>query len=243
MINKRKNEAKKEINLFKFIENNRCFSKEWDVKKQNNKYIQTILDKSSKKQTGNKGYPDLLYVNEIKKLLILVENKASIKDHISKNEDNPVAFAVDGIKHYLSFFTNNKLNIEEETLKKYLKGWKIIGVAFSGDINDEYNHRLDTYIVDNNLIQNIGKSEILDEEDYLAFFENIDLEKISNDISKSSCEINRLLRNLDSQKRPILLSALMICLYPKESGADFKNSYSSWNTQTIIRNIRKWTNR
>src|SRR3989344_1655979 len=63
------------------------------------------------------------------------------------------------------------------------------------------------------------------------------LEKISNDISRSSSEINRLLRNLDSQKRPILLSALMICLYPKDSGADFKNSYSSWNTQTIIRNI------
>ncbi|MDA2936441.1 SAM-dependent methyltransferase [Patescibacteria group bacterium AH-259-L05] len=105
------------------------------------------------------------------------------------------------------------------------------------DINDEYNHRLDTYIIEEDVIQNINKSEVLDEEDYLAFFENIDLEKISNDISKSSSEINRLLRNLDSQKRPILLSALMICLYPKDSGADFKNSYSSWNTQTIIRNI------
>lgn len=76
-----------------------------------------------------------------------------------------------------------------------------------------------------------------DEEDYLAFFENIDLEKISNDISKSSGEINRLLRNLDSPKRPILLSVLMICLYPKDKGADFKNNYSSWNTQNIIRNI------
>ncbi|MBU4348143.1 type II restriction endonuclease subunit M, partial [Patescibacteria group bacterium] len=168
----------------------------------------------------------MIYVNEIKKLLILIEN-----------EDKPVDFAIDGIKHYLSFFTNEKLNKEKETIKKHLNNWKIIGIAFSGDINDEYNHRLDTFIVENDLIQNISKSEVLDEEDYLAFFENIDLEKISNDISKSSSEINRLLRNLDSQKRPILLSALMICLYPKDSGADFKNNYSSWNTQTIIRNI------
>ena len=98
----------------------------------------------------------------------------------------------------------------KETIKKYLKNWKIIGVAFSGDINDEYNHRLDTYIVKENEIQNINKNEILDENDYFAYFENIDLEKISNDISRSSSEINRLLRNLDSQKRPILLSALMI---------------------------------
>ncbi|MBU4338863.1 SAM-dependent methyltransferase [Patescibacteria group bacterium] len=237
MTNLRKNEAKTDINLFNFIKKNRLYTNEWNVKKQDNGYIQEILDKTSKKETGEHGYPDLIYVNETKKLLILIENKDQIKNHISKNGDNPVDFAIDGIKHYLSFFTNEKLDKEKETIKKYFKNWKIIGIAFSGDINDEYNHRLDTFIIENDLIQNIGKNEILDEEDYLAFFENIDLEKIANDISKSSSEINRLLRNLDSQKRPILLSALMICLYPKDSGADFKNSYSSWNAQTIIRNI------
>src|SRR3989344_4993843 len=235
--NTRKNEAKTDISLFNFIKENRLYSNEWNVRKQTNEYIQEILDKTSKKETGRNGYPDLIYINENKKLLILVENKDHIKDHVSKNEDKPADFAVDGIKHYLSFFTDKKLSNEKETIKKYLKNWKIIGVAFSGDINDEYNHRLDTYIVKENEIQNINKNEILDENDYFAYFENIDLEKISNDISRSSSEINRLLRNLDSQKRPILLSALMICLYPKDSGADFKNSYSSWNTQTIIRNI------
>lgn len=237
MANLRKNEAKTDINLFNFIKENRTYSNKWGVKKQDNKYIQEILDKTSKKETGEHGYPDLIYVNENKKLLILIENKDHIKNHVSKNENSPVDFAVDGVKHYLSFFTNEKLSKEKETIKKYLKNWKIVGIAFSGDINDEYNHRLDTFIIENDLIQDINKNEILDEEDYLAFFENIDLEKISNDISKSSSEINRLLRNLDSQKRPILLSALMICLYPKDGGADFKNSYSSWNTQTIIRNI------
>ncbi|HAI73785.1 MAG TPA: type II restriction endonuclease subunit M [Candidatus Moranbacteria bacterium] len=233
----RKNEAKSDIELFNFIKENRAYSGNWTVQKQANKYIQEVLDKTSKKETGKHGYPDLIYVNENKKLLILIENKDHIKNHVSKNEDKPVDFAIDGIKHYLSFFTNEKLNEEKETLRKYLKNWKIAGIAFSGDINDEYNHRLDTFIIEENLIQNINKSEILDEDDYLAFFDNIDLEKISSDIATSSSEINRLLRNLDSQKRPILLSALMICLYPKDSGADFKNSYSSWNTQTIIRNI------
>ncbi len=96
---------------------------------------------------------------------------------------------------------------------------------------------MDTFIVEKNLIKNINKNEILDEEDYIAYFENIDLEKIATDISKSSSEINRLLRNLDSQRRPVLLSALMICLYPKEKGKDFKNSYSSWSPETIIINI------
>lgn len=235
--NGRKNEAKTDISLFNFIKENKIYSNKWTVRKQDNKYIQEILDKTSKKETGNNGYPDLIYVNENKKLLILIENKDHIKDHVSKNENGPADFAVDGIKHYLSFFTDKKLNTEKETIKKYFKNWKIIGIAFSGDIEDQYNHRLDTYIIKEGEIQNINKTEILDENDYLSYFENIDLEKISNDISKSSSEINRLLRNLDSQKRPVLLSALMICLYPKDSGADFKNSYSSWNTQTIIRNI------
>jgi len=236
-MNERKNEAKTDIILFNFIKENRQYTNVWNVQKQDNKYIQEILDKTSKKETGKHGYPDLIYVNETKKLLILIENKDHIKNHVSKNEDKPTDYAVDGIKHYLSFFTNEKLEKEKETIKKYLNNWKIIGIAFSGDIHDEYNHRLDTFIVEKNSIQNINKNEVLDEEDYLAFFENIDLEKISSDIANSSSEINRLLRNLDSQKRPVLLSALMICLYPKDSGADFKNSYSSWNTQTIIRNI------
>ena len=234
----RKNEAKTDITLFNYIKENRVYSKEWAVRKlENSPYIQEILDKTSKKGTGGYGYPDLIYVNENKKLLILIENKNQTKDHISKNEDRPMVCAVDGIKHYLSFFTKDKLSQEKETIQNFLQDWKIVGIAFSGDINAEYNHRLDTFIVEANTIININEKGILDEEDYLAFFENIDLEKISSNISKSSSEINRILRNLDSQKRPVLLSALMICLYPNDDITDFKNSYISWNTQTIIRNI------
>jgi len=34
-----------------------------------------------------------------------------------------------------------------------LNGWKIIGVAFSGDINDEYNKRMDTFFIKDNKIE------------------------------------------------------------------------------------------
>ncbi|MCK4983645.1 MAG: N-6 DNA methylase [Victivallaceae bacterium] len=239
MTKSRKNEAKTDIDLFNFIKEKRIYNKTWTVKKQSNKYIQELLDKTSKKGTGNLGYPDLIYVNEDKNLLILIENKDKVKDHTSKNgNDKPVDFAVDGIKHYLSFFTDKKLSQEKETIKRYLEHWRIVGIAFSGDINDEYNHRLDTYIIENGEIQDIKNSEVLDEEDYIAFFENIDLEKIASDISKSSSEINRLLRNLDSQKRPILLSALMICLFEKKDLKNsFKDSYLNFDTQDIITNI------
>ena len=232
------NEANTDYNLRNFIEKNRIFKNDWIQQAiPNYPHIQTILNKTSKKGTGKQGFPDLIYINEVKRLLILIENKSQIKNHISKRKKQPIKYAVDGIKHYLSFFTQENLSFEDQTIQNYFKNWKFIGVAFSGDINDEYNYRLDTFIVEKNLIKNINKNEILDEEDYIAYFENIDLEKIATDISKSSSEINRLLRNIGSQKRPILLSALMICLYPKERGTDFKNSYCTWSPETIIVNI------
>jgi hypothetical protein len=47
-----------------------------------------------------------------------------------------------------------------------------------------------------------------------------------------------LLRSIDSQKRPILLSALMICLHKNNSiQNDFSEHYKTYNSKTIITNI------
>ena len=236
---KRKNETLTDFNLLTYLKEKRNFSNTWTLKKvPNNKSIQECLDKSSKNKTDERGEPDLIYLNENKKLLILIENKDSIKDHQSKLLNNPKGFAVDGIIHYLSFFTDQKLKLTKETTQKYLKNWKIIGIAFSGDIYDKYNHLITSFIIQNDNIKNIELSEILDEDDYLSFFENIDLEDITKKISTSSVEINKSLRIIDSQKRPVLLSGLMICLYEKENlKNDFKQSYNNWSTSNIIRNI------
>lgn len=238
MAKKRKNESKTDIDLFNFLSNSRKYYNSWETKKTVNNYVQTILDTSSKAGTGFRGEPDLLYVNENKRLLILVENKDSITDHVSKERNKPKDFAVDGILHYISFFLNENLKSFDASTQNHFKNWSIVGIAFSGNIDDEYNHLISTFIISDDEIKDIETNEILDEEDYLAFFENIDIESISKNISQSSSEINRILRTLDSQKRPILLSALMICLYEKDNFSnDFKNSYSNWSTTNIIRNI------
>ena len=119
-----KNEAKTDIELFNYLTNNKVFSKSWIPKKTTNGHIQDVLSKASKSKSGNRGEPDLIYLNEDKKILILIENKDKIKDHISKNDDNPQMFAVDGIKHYLRFFLSQNLNKQKETTKKYLKNFQ-----------------------------------------------------------------------------------------------------------------------
>ena len=235
MANETTSEAKTDFDLVTYINENKSYTENWEFQKTSNQQVKAILDEASKKGTGGKGYPDLINVNEKGRLLVLIENKSSIKYHQSKNADNPVKYAVDGIKHYLSFFTQSNLKNKTDRIQRYFEGWKIIGIAFSGDINDQYSQRLDTFIIKDDVISNINESSILDEQDYIAYFENIDLEKIASEISKSSKTINNLLRSVDSYKRPILLSALMICLYDKDS--DFSKTYQNSQTQTIIDNI------
>lgn len=234
-----KNEAKTDIDLFNFLTNSKEFYGNWIPKKTTNTQIQEVLSKATKSDSGkNRGEPDLIYLDEDKKLLILIENKDKIKDHKSKNENKPKDYAVDGIKHYLKFFLNEKLENNKETTRRYLEEFRIVGIAFSGDIHDEINHLINTFIIQDDKIKDISIAEFLNEQDYISLFENLDLELISNNISKSSSEINRILRNIDSQKRPVLLSALMICLYEKESFPnDFKHSYLNWSIKNIIRFI------
>ncbi len=225
--------AETEIYLYNYLKEKKKFSKVWNTKKIihkiSNKYVQSILDISSKRGTGNRGEPDLIYCNNDKKLLILLENKYSTADH--KNDDgiiNAEKYAIDGVKHYLSFFLSKRLTEKN----KHLSDWRILGIAFSGDITDEYNQNLDTFYIKNDNIENANIKEFLNEEEYIALFESIDLEKITNEISRSSQEINNQLRNLDSQQRPVLLSALMISLLDRYEN-DFRNNYVNFSADTI----------
>lgn len=237
-----------------------------------NEEVNTILAKSSKNGDGNIGKPDHIYVNENKKILILIEDKPKIKEHESspykekyvdtcilkalmnskikekKNKTNafddnekynPVKYATDGIIWYLSFF--KKKNIDNDILKNYFIDWRIIGIAISGDINDLYNHKISTYIlIGDKIIEQTQVKKINNEEDYINLFNNMVEESLIDSIASSSKKINKLLRSIDSQKRPILLSALMICLFEYDDN-DIDNSfvtqYKTWKPKSIAEKI------
>ena len=122
----RKNESEKDIFLYNFLKENKDYFNKWNVKKLKNKKIQSILDKTSKRKTGNRGEPDLIYLNENEKLLILIENKDTIQQHQSKDGNKSEHYAIDGIKHYLSFFTSSSIKKLPKTTQLYLKDWKFL---------------------------------------------------------------------------------------------------------------------
>lgn len=247
------------------------YSNVWSEEYTDNEKVMSILSAASKTGEGNIGKPDHIYVNEHKKLLILVEDKPVIGEHtadsfkekyiddcilkaitnsqlsnkkakISVFDNNikyhPTKYAVDGITWYLSFFKQK--NIQKDSLKNYFLDWKILGIAVSGDIHDKYNHRVSTFVLVHDEIKEKSVNTLENEDDYINLCKNIVEEDLIQNISASSKRINRKLRQVDSQKRPILLSALMICLFEYDNDEidnSFITQYSAWKPQTIAENI------
>lgn len=216
------------------------YSYAWDVYPSDD-IIKKILNTSSKSGSGNPGYPDFININPDEKILVLMEIKPTIAKHKSADgaTQDSKEYAVDGIIWYLERFLNK--NISNLAIQEYLMNWKFVGIAVSGDPANEYNHLISTFtIIDQNVIEQTLITDIKDEVDYIRVFENIDEEELVNKVSISSKKINKWLRSVESQKRPVLLSALMVCLFKiKGAGADnsFVSEYNSNTPQTIINKL------
>ena len=65
------NETQTQIEVFNYL-TDKNFIKKWVSKKTENDHIQNILSKASKSNKQNRGEPDLIYLNEDNKLLILI---------------------------------------------------------------------------------------------------------------------------------------------------------------------------
>lgn len=201
---------------------------DWDDSKTYEKLDDEIikaLSTASKSQKGNEGYPDRIYFNRNERLLILVEEKPKMTDH---NIDDINKGAVAGIKWYLSFFC-----------KKQFENYKILGIAVSGDLDDPYGHGFSCFIIRNINIEELAQvTNFLSEDDFLAIFNTFDEEEAIKTVSSASKTINNLLRNIDSQKRPILLSALMISLFkPKDYTNTFIDNYKNMTGKDILTNL------
>ncbi len=213
------------------------YSKEWK-EYSDNKYINEILNHASKKENGKNGLPDYIYVNENKQILIMIELKTNISQHEKE--------AIPQIKHYINCFKKGKLsefgiyNQKIDDAIEYLKTWNILGIAVSGNVLTEYAYLIDTfYLKIDGEIVNLNIKEIHNEEEYCALFQNVDLEEISTRITKSSSWINNLLYDVKEDKRPTLLSILLISLYPnsKKIKNYFIDDFKKYTPKEIMDNI------
>jgi hypothetical protein len=86
------------------------------------KRVKSLLSKASKSKTGRGGYPEFIISSEIdSNFIIVVECKANVKDHKSKNLDKPKDYAIDGVLHYATHLS---------------KEYTVLAIAVSGTTND-----------------------------------------------------------------------------------------------------------
>ncbi len=219
----------------------RSFDCQWHTQKiPDQPNIAEALKAAGKQGRGGSGKPDLLYCNKNKRLLIIGEVKPDIGKHATPGGPNPEKYAVDGAKHYLGYFFPEKLEETRAGLSGCFDNWMILALAVSGDPQSGRSHRIDTYALDlgndgRPRIRDLTVRELLDEDDYAALFKNTDIEKVTEDVETTARLLNEHLRNLDSQKRPILLSACMICLFPeKDESADFRGTYKNMDSPDTV---------
>lgn len=81
----------------------------------------------------------------------------------------------------------------------------------------EYGYRIDTFYIQIDKIIDMNINEIHNEKDYLALFDNLNLEEISSRISQASSTINNLLYDVKEDERPTLLSILLIALFESKN--------------------------
>ncbi len=200
--------------------------------------VEKVLSTASKHLTGKNGYPDRIYFNENAKLLILVEEKPTMKEHdipeISKG-------GISGIKWYLSRFLNSELKKTHKDLIDKFYNYKIIGIAASGNILQDYQHKFSCFLLNikEQRIQDVSSiTNFVSEDEFLQLFDDANIDELIKKISQTTKDVNNLLRNVDSQKRPILLSALMICLHKKKGITNtFNEYYNTLDAKTLVNNI------
>lgn len=179
--------------------------------KTDNPLIEKLLQNASKKGEG-KGKPEFIITfDDIKDLIIVIECKADIKKHESKEKNKFSEYAVDGALLYSAFLS---------------KQFNVISIAVSGETKKEL--RVSNFLQLQNLnYSELESKDILSFEDYIKIFRK-DPEKEKQDIEnllKYSRKLHNDLRDfakLSEPEKPLLISAILIALEDRSFRASYK---------------------
>jgi hypothetical protein len=179
--------------------------------KTDNALIEKLLQNASKKGEG-KGKPEFVITfDEIKDLVIVIECKADIRKHESKEKNKFSEYAIDGALLYSSYLS---------------KQFNVIAIAVSGETKKEL--RVSNFLqLQNSSVRELENNSILSFDDYIKLFRK-DPQKEKQDIEnllKYSRKLHNDLRDfakLSEPEKPLLISAILIALEDRSFRASYK---------------------
>lgn len=180
------------------------------------KEIAEALKTASKSKTGKDGRPDFCGV--VKDFLLVIEDKASLNEHLYKDEKGLIAQDVKSIKNYA---VNGALFYARHLAVKTSYN-KVLAIGVSGN---EKHHRITPVFVN----ERDDYQELPDVETFISFnednidefylkevlHEKTDVEKTTAEILKDAAELHEYLRTygqLTTEQKPLVVSGIMLAL-------------------------------
>ena len=206
-MNERKTESLTRQHFIKFLD-----TIDIEEQRSDNPKIDKLL-KSASKKGGGKGYPEFIISYKTNPdLLIVIECKASVTKHESKDHDKYAEFAVDGALLYASYLS---------------KGFDVLAIAVSGETKQSLKVSHFLHLKDEKKAIQIFGDKFLSIDDYLNGYLKSP-EKFRQDynslldFTKQLNEKLHAYKILESQ-RSLLISSILIAL----ENTAFKRSYAS----------------
>jgi len=207
MANERKTEIITRDHFSKFLD-----SIDIEEQRSDNPKIDKLL-KSASKKGGGKGYPEFIISYKTNPdLLIVIECKADVTKHESKDRDKYADFSVDGALLYASYLS---------------KGFDVLAIAVSGETKQSLRVSHFLHLRDEKKATPIFGDKFLSVDDYLNGYLKSP-EKFRQDYNSLldfTKQLNEKLHTykiLESQ-RSLLISSILIAL----ENTAFKRSYAS----------------
>jgi type I restriction-modification system DNA methylase subunit len=202
----------KEDVLFKSIK--------WEEQKSNIKRVQELLRGESKGGGKGNGYPEfILSFPTNSSYLIVVECKAKVSDHESKDRNSPVKYAVDGVLHYA---------------KALSKEFNVIAIAVSGQNDIELKVSHFYWKKGASTGHTIDDCKLLAIDDYMQVFDDqfFISDFFTRDIAYKAQYLNEEFNNytIPEYKRCTMISAMLLALICKP----FQDSFESEPTTNSL---------
>ena len=198
--------------------------------------VKKLLSKSSKKGSGKGGYPEFIISNSLDTdFIIVVECKADIKKHESKNRDKPVDFAIDGVLHYAKFLS---------------KEYTVLAIAVSGVKEDSL--KISNFLLpcESDNIKDLTNESglvvdsIVSFDDYyrLSAFDPEVERKRHQDLISFARGLHEFIwtrAKISEEDKPLLVSGTLIALMNKSFSKSFKNYSAEEMPEEWLRSIKK----